>query len=105
MWAGLNEYISGVICFEETLFHKTTDGRPFTELLLSQGIIPGIKVDKGVVPIAGTDKETVTQVCVCVRACARRGRAPGHSRMRVFSCPCCCGHCADSPFCPRARDM
>ena len=60
--AGINEYISGVICFEETLFHKTTDGRPFAELLLSQGIIPGIKVDKGVMPIAGTDKETVTQV-------------------------------------------
>ena len=61
MPAGLNEYISGVICYEETLFHKTADGKPFTELLLEQGIIPGIKVDKGVVPIAGTDKETVTQ--------------------------------------------
>jgi len=58
---GLNQYISGVICYEETLFHKTSAGQPFTELLLSQGIVPGIKVDKGVVPIAGTDKETVTQ--------------------------------------------
>lgn len=59
--AGLNEYISGVICFEETLFHSTSAGVPFTEVLSSQGIIPGIKVDKGVVPIGGTDKETVTQ--------------------------------------------
>jgi fructose-bisphosphate aldolase, class I len=57
----LNEYISGVICYEETLFHKCADGRSFVDVLTSQGIIPGIKVDKGVVPIAGTDKETVTQ--------------------------------------------
>lgn len=58
---GLGQYISGAITFEETLFHKTTDGRPFVDVLKAQGIIPGIKVDKGVVPIPGTDGETVTQ--------------------------------------------
>lgn len=102
---GLNEYISGVILYEETLYQKADDGTPFVELLKSQNIIPGIKVracvtketmccasggfpgsqgpffwyhaaqslikinptknlvqvDKGVVPLAGTDGETVTQ--------------------------------------------
>mmetsp|Transcript_68885 Transcript_68885/g.190692 ORF Transcript_68885/g.190692 Transcript_68885/m.190692 type:complete len:358 (-) Transcript_68885:271-1344(-) len=58
---GLGEYISGAICFEETLFHKAADGTPFCELLKKQGIVPGIKVDKGVVPLPGTDGETVTQ--------------------------------------------
>lgn len=58
---GLGEYVSGAICYEETLFHKADDGTPFVELMKKQGIIPGIKVDKGVVDIAGTDGETVTQ--------------------------------------------
>lgn len=59
--AGLGEYISGAIVFEETLYHKATDGTPFVEVLKKQGIIPGIKVDKGTVVIAGTDGETNTQ--------------------------------------------
>lgn len=58
---GLNEYISGVILFEETLYQKADDGTPFVDILKAQNIIPGIKVDKGVVPLAGTDGETVTQ--------------------------------------------
>ena len=58
---GLNEYISGVILFEETLYQKADDGTPFVTLLQKQNIIPGIKVDKGVVALAGTDGETVTQ--------------------------------------------
>jgi fructose-bisphosphate aldolase class I len=57
---GLGQYISGVICFEETLFHKTADGTPFVDVLKKQGIVVGIKVDKGVMEIAGTDGETVT---------------------------------------------
>ena len=52
--AGLEEWISGVIMYEETLYHKTADGTPFADLLRSKGIVVGIKVDKGVVPIAGT---------------------------------------------------
>ncbi len=40
--------------YEETLYHKTADGTPFADLLRSKGIVVGIKVDKGVVPIAGT---------------------------------------------------
>eukprot|EP00271_Cylindrocystis_brebissonii_P018110 TRINITY_DN4987_c0_g1_i1.p1 TRINITY_DN4987_c0_g1~~TRINITY_DN4987_c0_g1_i1.p1 ORF type:complete len:358 (+),score=73.82 TRINITY_DN4987_c0_g1_i1:112-1185(+) len=55
------EYISGVILFEETLYQKAADGKPFVDVLKESGIIPGIKVDKGVVDIAGTDGETTTQ--------------------------------------------
>jgi fructose-bisphosphate aldolase class I len=58
--AGLGQYISGAICFEETLTHATADGVPFTEVLKKAGILTGIKVDKGTTEIAGTDGETVT---------------------------------------------
>ena len=58
---GIEEYISGVILYEETLYQSTSDGKGFAQLLTEKGIIPGIKVDKGVVPLAGTDGETVTQ--------------------------------------------
>ncbi len=54
--AGLAESISGVILFEETLLQKSNDaggGAPIVELFQRQGIIPGIKVDLGVEPLAG----------------------------------------------------
>lgn len=54
------EHISGVILFEETLFQKAADGTPMVELLQKRGVIPGIKVDKGVVVLPGTDGETET---------------------------------------------
>lgn len=59
--ADLNKYVSGSILFEETLYQKAADGTPFVELLKAAGIVAGIKVDKGVVPLPGTDGETVTQ--------------------------------------------
>ncbi len=43
---GLNQYISGVILFEETLMTNNRAGKPFVEFLKENGIIPGIKVDK-----------------------------------------------------------
>lgn len=49
------------ITFEETLFQKAADGTPFVDVMKAQGMIPGIKVDKGVIPLFGTDGETVTQ--------------------------------------------
>jgi fructose-bisphosphate aldolase class I len=58
---GLGAYVSGAICYEETLYHTADDGTSFVDLMKKEGIIPGIKVDKGVVPLAGTDGETVTQ--------------------------------------------
>jgi len=58
---GLEQYISGVILFDETLYQKTEDGTRFTEVLKNKGIITGIKLDKGVIPLRGTNKETFTQ--------------------------------------------
>ncbi len=58
---GLGAHISGVILFHETLYQKTDDGTPFAEVLQRAGVIPGIKVDKGVVPLAGTIGEGTTQ--------------------------------------------
>ncbi|XP_045172528.1 fructose-bisphosphate aldolase-like isoform X2 [Mercenaria mercenaria] len=55
------ENISGVIMFHETFYQKTKEGKLFVKLLQERGIIPGIKVDKGVVPLAGTDDECTTQ--------------------------------------------
>ena len=56
----VGQNISGVILFHETLYQKADDGTPFVELLKQRGIIPGIKVDKGVVPLAGTLSEECT---------------------------------------------
>ena len=58
---GLENYISGVILFEETLYQRTAGGELFTDLLKKRGIIPGVKVDKGVKPLFGTNGESVTQ--------------------------------------------
>jgi fructose-bisphosphate aldolase class I len=58
---GVEEFISGVILFDETIRQKGHDGTPFPELLESKGVIPGIKVDKGAKPLAHADGETVTE--------------------------------------------
>jgi len=58
---GLGEHVSGAITFEETLFDTASCGTSMVDLLKKAGIIPGIKVDKGVQPLPGTDGETVTQ--------------------------------------------
>jgi fructose-bisphosphate aldolase class I len=58
---GVEEFISGVILFDETIRQKAHDGTPFPELLASKGIIPGIKVDKGAKPLALSEGEQVTE--------------------------------------------
>lgn len=57
---GLNEHISGVILFEETLEQQNLEGVPMPELLANQGIVPGIKVDKGKGPLAHAPDEEIT---------------------------------------------
>ncbi|XP_050512470.1 fructose-bisphosphate aldolase-like [Diabrotica virgifera virgifera] len=57
----IGQYISGVILFHESLYQKADDGTPFPELLKQRGIIPGIKVDSGVVPLFGSNDECTTQ--------------------------------------------
>jgi fructose-bisphosphate aldolase class I len=59
--AGVEEYISGVILFDETIRQAAADGTPFPELLARRGIIPGIKVDKGAKPLANAPGETITE--------------------------------------------
>jgi fructose-bisphosphate aldolase class I len=60
--AELDSCISGVILFHETLYQKDDSGTPFAEVLKKRGIIPGIKVDKGVVTLMGTiGDESTTQ--------------------------------------------
>src|SRR5213082_2368189 len=58
---GVEEYISGVILFDETLRQSALDGTPFPKLLDSKGVIPGIKVDLGAKPLALAEGETVTE--------------------------------------------
>jgi fructose-bisphosphate aldolase class I len=58
---GLNQFIAGVILFEETLNQKTSQGDSFAETLINLGILPGIKVDKGLIHLANTASEQVTQ--------------------------------------------
>ena len=58
---GVEEYISGVILYDETIRQSGDDGTPFPELLASKGVIPGIKVDQGAKPLALADGETVTE--------------------------------------------
>jgi len=56
---GIEEYISGVIMFDETI--RQSDGKPFTEILNEKGIIPGIKVDMGKAEMANFPGEMITR--------------------------------------------
>jgi fructose-bisphosphate aldolase, class I len=58
---GAGDHISGVILYDETIRQSAKDGRPFPEVLSSQGIIPGIKVDTGAKALAGFPGEKVTE--------------------------------------------
>ncbi|AYL95381.1 class I fructose-bisphosphate aldolase [Mucilaginibacter celer] len=57
----LDEYISGAILFDETIHQQVTDGKLFIDVLLEKGIVPGIKVDLGTVPLAAFPSERVTE--------------------------------------------
>jgi fructose-bisphosphate aldolase class I len=58
---GAQEFISGVILYDETLRQQTQDGRPLPQVLADKGIIPGIKVDKGAKDLAGFPGEKITE--------------------------------------------
>ena len=57
---GLSEFISGVILFEETLGQASDDGTPLPAVLSQQGIVPGVKVDKGKGPLPGAPGDLIT---------------------------------------------
>ena len=58
---GGEDFISGMILFDETLRQKTRDGVPFPQAMIEKGIMPGIKVDKGAKDLAGHPGEKVTE--------------------------------------------
>ncbi|MDQ3893779.1 MAG: fructose-bisphosphate aldolase class I [Actinomycetota bacterium] len=58
---GVEEFISGVILFDETIRQSSDEGTPFPKLLAQRGIIPGIKVDKGAKQLAKALGEKVTE--------------------------------------------
>ena len=59
--SGMKDYIGGVILFDETIRQKTMMGPTIPELISKNGAIPGIKVDKGAKPLAGSVDETITE--------------------------------------------
>src|SRR2546428_4403556 len=59
--AGASKYISGVILYDETIRQQASDGTPLVKILKEQGWMPGIKVDIGAKPLAGSPKETITE--------------------------------------------
>ena len=58
---GMKNNIGGTILFDETIKQKSRDGRLLTEVIIAQGALPGIKVDKGLNPFNESDNETLTQ--------------------------------------------
>ncbi|MCH8107733.1 MAG: fructose-bisphosphate aldolase class I, partial [Chloroflexi bacterium] len=59
--AGVADFVSGVILFDETIRQEGADGTPLVKVLSDRGIIPGIKVDKGTVPLPSATEELVTE--------------------------------------------
>ena len=59
--SAMKEYIGGVILFDETIRQKTSLGYSISELISKHGAVPGIKVDKGAKPLAGSSEETITE--------------------------------------------
>lgn len=59
--AGFEEYVGGVILYDETIRQASDDGTPFAELLAAKGVVPGIKVDTGAHELAGQPGEKVTE--------------------------------------------
>ena len=58
---GIAEFVSGVILFEETLTQLADDGSALPQVLARQGVVPGIKVDKGLAPLANAPGDKITQ--------------------------------------------
>lgn len=58
---GIEEYLSGVILYDSSIKNTTKAGMPFPDILMSRGMLPGIKVDMGTRPLQGFEDEVVTQ--------------------------------------------
>jgi fructose-bisphosphate aldolase class I len=58
---GMEQFVGGVILFDETIRQSSDEGVPFAKLLAAKGVVPGIKVDMGAHPLPGAPGETVTE--------------------------------------------
>ncbi len=58
---GINQYISGVILYDETIRQRSSSGIPLGQVLSDQGIIPGIKVDLGPISMPESPEEKITE--------------------------------------------
>lgn len=74
---GLAEAVSGVILYEETLGQSADDGTPFPRLLEQRGIVPGIKVDAGRIPLANAPGDEITEGLDGLAKRLRRYRGQG----------------------------
>ncbi|GBP23866.1 Fructose-bisphosphate aldolase [Eumeta japonica] len=92
----LSENISAVILFDETVYQNTDDGTPFIKVLQKKGIIPGIKVDRDVVPLFLSQDEYTTQgLDDLADRCAQYKRAG--CRFAKWRCPLKIGENTPSP--------
>jgi len=57
---GIEQYLSGIILFSETLLQKGNDKKVFPKSLATRGIAPGVKVDEGAEPLGGSPQEFIT---------------------------------------------
>jgi fructose-bisphosphate aldolase class I len=99
---GIEEFISGVILFEETIRQKTGDGTLFPEALSRRGIIPGIKVDTGTVPMPGHPDEKITSGLDGLRERLNKYRDQG-ARFAKWRAVITIGPNIPSPACIRAN--
>ncbi|KAG7196737.1 hypothetical protein KM043_013996 [Ampulex compressa] len=67
LWSDLSQYVSGVILHHETIYQKTSAGLEFTEFLRQRNVVPGVKVDRGLVNIFGTQDESTAQGLDCLQ--------------------------------------
>src|ERR671924_1929608 len=95
---GIEEYISGVILFDETIRQSSADATPFPKLLERRGIIPGIKVDKGAKPLANAPGETITEGLDGLRARFEEYRELG-ARFTKWSATYSIGDGTPSEYC------
>lgn len=96
------EAISGVILFDETIRQRASDGTLFPEVLLRQGIVPGIKVDKGAKPLAGFPGESITEGLDGLRSRLGEYRDLG-ARFTKWRAVIAVGEAMPSSFCIRAN--
>lgn len=99
---GISEFISGVILFDETIRQKARDGIAFAEVLSRQGIVPGIKVDKGAKELAGFPGEKITEGLDGLRSRLAEYRGLG-ARFAKWRAVIAIGEGIPTPYCLKAN--